>query len=149
MIAFDLTDEQREFRDLARRFARETIRPIAPEADESEEVPWEVLEKAHQVGLLNYGLPEMTGRSATGFDVAAAERALRQAISTFEPRILPESLRVRAVVSRDEASHNAVAFEIEGQLWARPVPVHLMLKTEINVESGDVTLIDESGQKVG
>jgi acyl-CoA dehydrogenase len=61
MIAFDLTDEQREFRDLAHRFALETIRPIAPEADESEQIPWEVLEEAHQVGLLNYGLPEEFG----------------------------------------------------------------------------------------
>jgi acyl-CoA dehydrogenase len=58
MIGFDLTDEQREFRDLAHRFAEKTIRPVAPEADETEELPWEVLEKAHQAGLLTYQIPE-------------------------------------------------------------------------------------------
>ncbi len=61
MIGFDLTDEQREFRDLAHRFAEKTIRPVAPEADETEELPWEVLEKAHQTGLLNYQIPEEYG----------------------------------------------------------------------------------------
>ncbi len=61
MIAFELTDEQRELRDLAQRFARQTIRPAAPEYDEKEEVPWEVLEKAHQMGLLTYHIPEAYG----------------------------------------------------------------------------------------
>ncbi len=61
MIGFDLTDEQREFCDLAHRFAEKTIRPVAPEADENEELPWEVLEKAHQTGLLTYQIPEEYG----------------------------------------------------------------------------------------
>lgn len=61
MVDFALTDEQRQFRDLAHRFAEQTIRPVAAEADEREEVPWEVLEKAHQIGLTNYYLPESCG----------------------------------------------------------------------------------------
>jgi len=61
MIGFTLTDEQREFRELAHKFAEKTIRPIAAEADEDEEVPWEVLEKAHQAGLITYSLPEKYG----------------------------------------------------------------------------------------
>ncbi len=61
MIGFTLTDEQREFRDMAHKFAEKTIRPVAPEADEKEEVPWEVLEKAHQAGLITYSLPERYG----------------------------------------------------------------------------------------
>lgn len=61
MIEFTLTDEQREFRDLAHKFAEKTIRPIAPEADEKQEVPWDVLEKAHQAGLITFSLPECYG----------------------------------------------------------------------------------------
>ncbi len=61
MIDFSLTDEQRELRGLARKFAEKTIRPAAPAADETEEVPWEVLEKAHQAGLTTYWLPERYG----------------------------------------------------------------------------------------
>jgi acyl-CoA dehydrogenase len=61
MIAFELSDEQREFRDLAHRFAEKTIRPAAPEADEAECVPWPVVEQAHQAGLLTFSLPERYG----------------------------------------------------------------------------------------
>ena len=61
MIDFTLTDEQREFRDMAHKFAEKTIRPCAAEADEKEEVPWEVIEKAHQAGLLTYSFPERYG----------------------------------------------------------------------------------------
>lgn len=61
MIAFDLTDEQREMRDLAHRFAEREIRPIAAEYDEREEVPWEVIRKAAQAGFLSYFIPEKYG----------------------------------------------------------------------------------------
>ncbi len=61
MIGFDLTDEQREFRDLAHKFAEKSIRPIASEADEKEEVPWDVINKAHQAGLITVAMPEKYG----------------------------------------------------------------------------------------
>ena len=99
--------------------------------------------------VLNYGLPELSGQSVSGLDQAAIERILRQAIGTFEPRILRESLKVRAVTLRDSTSHHSVGFEIEGELWAQPVPIHLLLRTEVEFETGDVTLLDESGRKVG
>jgi len=61
MVAFDLTEEQREMRELAHRFAEREIRPVAAEYDEREEVPWEVIRKAHQAGLLSYFIPEKYG----------------------------------------------------------------------------------------
>jgi alkylation response protein AidB-like acyl-CoA dehydrogenase len=61
MIDFSLTDEQLAIKDLARRFAREEIRPAAAEYDDREEMPWPVLKKAATVGLLSYGLPEEYG----------------------------------------------------------------------------------------
>src|SRR3990170_650523 len=73
MIGFTLTDEQREFRDLAHKFAEKTMRPAAVEADEKEEVPWPVLEKAHQAGLITFSLPECYGGGGV-------ERVLTKAI---------------------------------------------------------------------
>lgn len=61
MIDFSLTDEQPAIQDLARRLAREEIRPVAAEYDDREEMPWPVLKKAARVGLLSYGLPEEYG----------------------------------------------------------------------------------------
>ena len=46
---------------MARDFSRREIRPVAAEYDEREEMPGPVLEKAAQVGLLSYGLPEEYG----------------------------------------------------------------------------------------
>src|SRR5215212_98593 len=48
---FGLTDEQREFRALCRRFATEVIRPVAAEHDAEESTPWEVIKQAHDWGL--------------------------------------------------------------------------------------------------
>ncbi|MBC7107131.1 MAG: acyl-CoA dehydrogenase family protein, partial [Firmicutes bacterium] len=46
-----------QIRQLARTFAAKEIIPIAAEYDEKEEIPWHVVEKAHQVGLMNLGVP--------------------------------------------------------------------------------------------
>jgi alkylation response protein AidB-like acyl-CoA dehydrogenase len=59
---FDLTDEQREIRDVCRDFATREIRPIAPEVDEADtEMPWEVWYKAAGLGLTSFMLPSEYG----------------------------------------------------------------------------------------
>ena len=61
MIGFQLTDEQEQMRQLARRFAEREIRPVAAEYDENDELPWPVIRKAAQAGLLSYQYPEEYG----------------------------------------------------------------------------------------
>jgi acyl-CoA dehydrogenase len=63
MISLELSDDQRELQDLARTFAAREIRPIAAEVDEADDgrVPWELWEKATEVGLTTYMLPEEHG----------------------------------------------------------------------------------------
>jgi type VI secretion system protein ImpF len=39
-------------------------------------------------------------------------------------------------------SRNAVTFKIEGELWSHPAPMALFLKTELDLESGDVNVTD-------
>jgi alkylation response protein AidB-like acyl-CoA dehydrogenase len=48
---FGVSDEQREFRELCRRFAAEVIRPAAPTHDADESTPWEVIKAAREWGL--------------------------------------------------------------------------------------------------
>jgi acyl-CoA dehydrogenase len=48
---FGLTDEQREFRALCRKFAAEVIRPVAAKHDAEESTPWEVIKEAREWGL--------------------------------------------------------------------------------------------------
>ncbi|HEU4979779.1 MAG TPA: acyl-CoA dehydrogenase family protein [Solirubrobacterales bacterium] len=60
-VDFSLTDEQQEMQRVAHEFARREIRPVAASYDESEEMPWPVLERAAGIGLLSYGLPDEYG----------------------------------------------------------------------------------------
>src|SRR5436190_21479677 len=48
---FGATEEQREFRELCRRFATEVIRPVAAKHDAEESTPWEVIRAAREWGL--------------------------------------------------------------------------------------------------
>jgi alkylation response protein AidB-like acyl-CoA dehydrogenase len=61
MVSFDLTDEQRSMQDLAHNFAEKEIRPVAAEYDEKEEIPWDVVKKAAQTGMLSFSIPEQYG----------------------------------------------------------------------------------------
>ncbi len=70
--------------------------------------------------VLNYGLPALAGHTASSVDVHAIEALLTETIATFEPRIIRSSLRVRAQLLPGEMDHNALSFEIEGDLWAEP-----------------------------
>jgi alkylation response protein AidB-like acyl-CoA dehydrogenase len=54
---FGVSDEQREFRELCRRFAREVIRPVAAKHDAEESTPWEAIEAAREWGL--YGVEHL------------------------------------------------------------------------------------------
>lgn len=95
--------------------------------------------------VLNFGIPDLSGTTLSGTDPAALERTLRQAITDFEPRIIRHTLNVRLEVNEGQMSHNAMTFLIEGDLWAQPVPLRIYLKTEIDLEMGDVTVSPYTG----
>src|SRR6185436_571739 len=91
--------------------------------------------------VLNYGMPDLSGRTASGVDHSGLERMIRQAILDFEPRILRNSLSVRLAADESRMDHNALTFVIEGDLWAQPLPVRVYMKTEIDLEIGDVRVV--------
>jgi type VI secretion system protein ImpF len=86
--------------------------------------------------VLNYGIPDIAGGSASGKDNVKMERELRQAIQDFEPRILPGSLKVSVTLNDEEMSVNTLVFEIQGELWWQPLPERFYLKTTLDVELG-------------
>jgi type VI secretion system protein ImpF len=93
---------------------------------------------------INFGLPPLAGMTARSLDVDKLEIILRQVIMDFEPRILRNSLRVSAAFTEERMSHNALTFEIEGELWGQPMPLQLYWKTEIDLESGQVKVEEAS-----
>ena len=93
--------------------------------------------------VINFGLPPLAGRAASSMDVAALERAVRQAILDYEPRIIGETLQVTALLEpRSIDHHNVIGVEIRSELWAQPVPLELLVRTEIDLETGKVQIAD-------
>jgi type VI secretion system protein ImpF len=93
--------------------------------------------------VVNFGLPPLSGQTLSAIDLGTLQDRVRSAILDFEPRILPETLSVVAL--HDEAQgdhHNSIGFRIHGQLWAQPVPLELMLQTDIDLETGRVDIRD-------
>jgi type VI secretion system protein ImpF len=99
----------------------------------------EVADHPHVMhSVLNYGLPDFTGHTASTIDLAALEQLLRQVIWDFEPRLLRDSVQVKLAVDSEEMSHNAMTFSIEAELWAQPLPLRLFLRTDLDLETGEV-----------
>jgi type VI secretion system protein ImpF len=93
--------------------------------------------------VLNYGLPAMSGQLASRVDVGVLERTIKQAILRFEPRVMEDSLEVKALEATSVLdTHNVIEFEIRGFMWAQPVPLELLLRTQIDLEAGQVEVRD-------
>jgi type VI secretion system protein ImpF len=59
------------------------------------------------------------------------QEELGETIQMFEPRITPRGMTIHADMER-----NLVMFEVDGDLWANPLPEHLHLKSMVDVETG-------------
>lgn len=56
-----LTENQLQIQETARKFTREEIIPNAAKYDSSSEFPWDIVKKAHSIGLMNAHVPEQFG----------------------------------------------------------------------------------------
>lgn len=97
---------------------------------------------AHR-SVVNFGLPALSGETASTLDAVALENAVRETILTFEPRIIPSTLQVEALVTEMQLDHHSViSIQIRGHLWAQPVPIELLLRTELDLETGAMEIRD-------
>jgi alkylation response protein AidB-like acyl-CoA dehydrogenase len=62
-VNFDLTDAQRQIRDLCRDFAEREIRPRAAEIDRTDEFPWDLYKRMAELDLLGMTAPPEYGGS--------------------------------------------------------------------------------------
>ena len=92
---------------------------------------------------VNFGLIPLSGHPVSSLDLGDLDQILKQAILRFEPRILPHTLSVRGVTSTDAMTrHNVLSFEITGALWGQPYPIELLLKTDVDLESGEIRIAE-------
>jgi type VI secretion system protein ImpF len=106
---------------------------------------WDEQQPALAASVLNFGLPPLAGQRVSLLDVSQLERTIFLAITRFEPRILPQTLTVRAIEAGSVMdTHNMIEFEIRGHLWAQPVPLEILLRTRLDLEAGQVEVRDTS-----
>ena len=73
---FDLTDEQRMWRDAVHDFVAREVKPKAHEVDENSEFNWPAVRKMGPLGLLGLNIPEDYGGS--GVDAVSAAIAIEE-----------------------------------------------------------------------
>jgi type VI secretion system protein ImpF len=91
---------------------------------------------------VNFGIPDLAGRTASSIDTANLIRLIRRAISDFEPRLLRNTVKVQIVVDPEQQNPNAMSFGIEADLWSQPLPLRLYLRTELNLEDGEARVTE-------
>ncbi|WKB53787.1 type VI secretion system baseplate subunit TssE [Eleftheria terrae] len=136
--------ESREQRVLSKARLREAVlRDLAwlfNSTRMSGDVDWQNLPHANR-SVINFGLPALSGETASTLDIVNLEADVKRAIMDFEPRIMASTLKVEALVSELQMDHhNVVSLRISGHLWAQPIPFELLLRTEVDLETGQVEI---------
>lgn len=96
-----------------------------------------------QRSTLNYGIRPLSGKRMSDIEWSDIQRVLTQAILAFEPRILPDGLRINCVSDLNSLdSHNVLSIEIKGRLWCLPYPLDFLFRTDVDLETGHIELKD-------
>ncbi|XP_061165166.1 medium-chain specific acyl-CoA dehydrogenase, mitochondrial-like isoform X1 [Saccostrea echinata] len=98
-VNFELSDEQKEYQELARKFSREEIIPVAPHYDKTGEYPWDIIKKAHSLGLINMHIPKEQGGLDLGiFDTCLVTEELAYGCTGIQTAIEANSLGQMPVI---------------------------------------------------
>ncbi len=89
--------------------------------------------------VLNYGISKVSGDFSTGDKAEQIRKAISAAITQFEPRILPNSIRV-SLRTEDTKTASVISYDIRADMWAEPLPLELYLRSEIDVTTGELHL---------
>jgi type VI secretion system protein ImpF len=89
--------------------------------------------------VLNYGLPDLSGQYASSIEPGDLEQLIRASILLFEPRILPDTIEIQAVMEQSVLdAHNCLSLNVRGMLWAQPVPIEFLMRSQIDLEEGRI-----------
>ncbi|KAM4727523.1 medium-chain specific acyl-CoA dehydrogenase, mitochondrial [Anableps anableps] len=98
-FSFELTDQQKEFQQLARRFARDEMLPVAAAYDRSAEYPSPIIKKAWELGLVNSHIPQQYGGMGLSiFDACLITEELAYACTGMQTAIEANSLGQMPVI---------------------------------------------------
>lgn len=93
-----------------------------------------------RASVLDFGIAALAGKTESSLERGAIEETVREAILRFEPRLVPATVVVRGVPPKVGRRSNAIALEIEAELWMQPLPLPILLQAELDLESGAVNV---------
>lgn len=93
--------------------------------------------------VINFGMPDITGRTVSSLDAGELERYIKNAIIYFEPRLIAHTVKIKLLTEKSMLDHNALVFQIDALLWVDPEPLHLQLQTQVDLENGYVDVKEE------
>jgi type VI secretion system protein ImpF len=144
----DQSDQQKESREKnvfsPRQIRNSLMRDLAWLLNTQAPIEADGLAEFPQVmtSVLNYGIPDLTGRTASGIAGSDVERNLLRAIQNFEPRLDRQSINVEVVSDESRRQGNGISLEIRGEMVANPMPEALYIKTEVDLETGQFVVKD-------
>lgn len=97
-----------------------------------------------QSSILNYGIVDLTGQLLSSIRPEQIEKNVRAALLRYEPRLLADSLEISAQLGKTPFGMAALVVEVKAELYSDPLPLALHIRTEIDVETGRVTIGDAS-----
>jgi type VI secretion system protein ImpF len=103
------------------------------------------LEEFPQVAtsVLTFGVPDLTGATASSVRAGELERGFLRALHLFECRLSRHGLVVQ--VKEDMEAPNVISLTIAGEVLSNQLPERMYIKTEVDLELGQVTLKETSG----
>ena len=88
--------------------------------------------------MLNYGVPDLAGKTLTTRVIQARAREIRDAVRAFEPRLDAKRLEVEAIEEIEK--ENAITYIIRGDVTAAVQAMPVEFKTDIEVDTASVTV---------
>ena len=84
-----------------------------------------------RASIVNYGLPAFVGRNLYAMSPAQIEDRLRRAVESFEPRIRPETMRVRVIADRADRvnADQPLEFVVEGEILGADQALRIVIST--------------------
>jgi type VI secretion system protein ImpF len=89
---------------------------------------------------INFGVPPFAGAFVASCEWRDIESAIRRAITTFEPRLWPDTLSVAPMGVPHSSGYNVLRFEIHAMLQMDPYPLAFTVQSSLDLETRQVSL---------
>lgn len=109
---------------------------------------WEMLPVAEtpyseelQASVLNYGVPNMAGKSTKSSTLSNYQKQVRDAVLRFEPRLEPSTLTVEVALLPPPAGGSEFGLRIEGELRGLETRRRVQFRSRVSASTGRVVLV--------